>query len=368
MPLASLRLTVVLFALSLVLVLAGTLAQIDHDIWYVVKNYFRTYVAWIDFQVFLPRALDVPGGFYFPGGWLLGGAMGANLLAAHGLRFKVTAQGKTLGVGLGLLAAGIAFTWMAVQSGLDETVESELTPEFCNGLWHALRFALGAGSLGLGYALALNYRRSTQSSAWLWWLGAAACTLLLGLAGWLFTHPEAQLNASGLRILWQLIKAGGAGLVLLAGCYWTFGRRAGIVLLHGGIALLMFSELWTGLQAQESQMRITEGQTVTYAEDHRSVELAIVDKSDPNQDRITVVPQGMLFQAHQADNLLADPALPFSLRIKKHLPNATTRFLQPGETSLASRGLGLLKVAEAIPINTGVGQQQASTSRRSTPS
>ena len=34
-PLASLRLTVVLFAFSIVLVLAGTLAQVDHDIWYV---------------------------------------------------------------------------------------------------------------------------------------------------------------------------------------------------------------------------------------------------------------------------------------------------------------------------------------------
>ena len=85
---ASLRLTVVLFALSIVLVLAGTLAQVDHDIWYVVKGYFRTWLAWIDFQIFFPRAWDVPGGFYFPGGWLIGGALGLNLVAAHALRFK----------------------------------------------------------------------------------------------------------------------------------------------------------------------------------------------------------------------------------------------------------------------------------------
>jgi len=359
LPFASLRLTVILFALSLILVLAGTLAQIDHDIWYVVKNYFRTTIAWIHFQVFLPRAWDVSGGFYFPGGWLLGGLMGANLLAAHSMRFKVTAKGNTLAVGFGLLAAGIALTWMAVQSGLDDTVESELTPEFCNGLWHALRFALGAGALGLGYVLALNYRRLTQSgTAWLWWLGASACALLVGLAVWLFTHPEAQLDPSGLRILWQLIKAGAAGLVLLAGCHWTFGRRAGIVLLHGGIALLMFSELWTGLQAQESQMRITEGQTVTYAEDHRTVELAIVDKSDPKEDRVAVIPLEMLRKASESGKLLSDPALPFALRIVKHLPNATTRFLQPGEAPPASRGIGLLKLAEEIPIHTGVGQQQ----------
>jgi len=96
LPLASLRLTVVLFAISIVLVLAGTLAQIDHDIWYVVHNYFRTWFARIDFQVFFPRDWEIPGRFYFPGGWLIGAALGTNLVAAHALRFKVAAQGKTL--------------------------------------------------------------------------------------------------------------------------------------------------------------------------------------------------------------------------------------------------------------------------------
>ena len=359
LPLASLRLTAVLFALSLFLVLAGTLAQIDHEIWYVVKNYFRTWSAWIDFQVFFPRDMQLQGRFWFPGGWLLGAALGTNLLVAHALRFKVTAKGSSLTIGLGLLFAGIGLTWLVIQSGLDDTVESELSPKFCNGLWHAMRFALGAGTLGLGYVLALGYRRLTQSGAsWLWWLGAASCTILAGLVFWLFTHPEAQLDASGLRIMWQLIKSTGAGLVLLAGCSWVFGRRAGIVLLHGGVALLMFSELWTGQQAQESQMQITEGQTVSYAVDHRSTELAIVDRSDPQHDRVTVVPLEMLRNVGEGEHSFEDPALPFSLRLVKHLPNSRTRFLQPGENSLANRGAGLLKVAEEVPISTGVGQGQ----------
>ncbi|NOZ39825.1 MAG: cytochrome c biogenesis protein CcsA [Planctomycetes bacterium] len=359
LPLASLRLTVVLFALSLILVLAGTLAQIDHEIWYVVHNYFRAWFAWIDFQVFFPRDWKLPGGFWFPGGWLIGAALGTNLLLAHALRFKVAAKGSTLGIGFGMLFAGIGLTWMVIQSGLDDTVESELSPEFCNGLWHALRFALGAGTLGLGYALTLNYRRMAQSGTnWLWWLGAITGTILMGLTLWLFTHPEAQLDASGLRIMWQLIKSTAAGLVLLAGCYWVFGRRAGIVLLHGGVGLLMFSELWTGLHAQESQMRITEGQTVSYAVDQRSTELAIVDKSDPTQDRVTVVPLAMLLAASESDQTLDDPALPFLLRLVKHYPNSRTRFLQPGETSLANRGVGLLKVAEELGLNSGVGKQQ----------
>jgi hypothetical protein len=36
--LASLRLTVWLFALGIFIVLAGTLAQVDHDVWYVVNR------------------------------------------------------------------------------------------------------------------------------------------------------------------------------------------------------------------------------------------------------------------------------------------------------------------------------------------
>src|SRR5258707_11247778 len=84
MPLASLRLTVALFAMAIFLVFAGTLAQVDKDIWEVMNQYFRAWFAWIPLQVFFPQSffsgegLKVPGGIYFPGGWLIGGAMGVN--------------------------------------------------------------------------------------------------------------------------------------------------------------------------------------------------------------------------------------------------------------------------------------------------
>jgi hypothetical protein len=89
-PLASLRMTVVLFALSIVLVFCGTLAQIDAGIWTVVNTYFRTAYVWIPFQIFFPRTIEVPGAFLFPGGWLIGGLLLVNLLAAHTVRFKLS--------------------------------------------------------------------------------------------------------------------------------------------------------------------------------------------------------------------------------------------------------------------------------------
>src|SRR5439155_25712135 len=94
-PLASLRLAVVMFVLAIALVFLGTLAQVDEGIWTVLSKYFRTGIAWIPFQalvrfgqVFLgvsPEA-QVSGSFPFPGGWLIGGVLLVNLLAAHALR------------------------------------------------------------------------------------------------------------------------------------------------------------------------------------------------------------------------------------------------------------------------------------------
>ena len=69
-PLASLRLTVVLFALSIVLVLVGTLAQVEMDIWQVVHTYFRSWFCMVPLRLFVPRtwfpdAPAIPGAFPF---------------------------------------------------------------------------------------------------------------------------------------------------------------------------------------------------------------------------------------------------------------------------------------------------------------
>ena len=89
-PIASLRLTVFLFVLAFILVFTGTLAQVHAGIWTVVNTYFRSLIVWMPFQIFFPESVQVGGGFYFPGGWLIGGALLTNLLAAHLVRFKLS--------------------------------------------------------------------------------------------------------------------------------------------------------------------------------------------------------------------------------------------------------------------------------------
>ncbi len=357
--LASLRLTVVLLALSIFLVFAGTLAQIDHDIWHVVWEMFRAWWAPIDLQFFFPRTWDVSGTFPFPGGWLLGTALAINLFSAHAIRFKVTGRGRSLGIGWALIAAGGLVTYAVIQSGLSQTVESQLSPRFCNGLWHALRASLGTVALVYCYGLTISYQKSRQAAAeWMWWMAAGVALLLVGLVFWLFTHPEAQLDPAGLRILWQLIKGGAAGMVLLAGCRLVFGHRGGIVLLHSGIALLMFSELHTGLTAQEANMSLAEGQTVDYAEDMRSIELAIQDHSPQDKDHIVVVPAWMLIEAQQNGQIIDDGQLPIKLRVVEYYPNSKLRQLQPGETTLATQGLGKLRHVSPQPITSGTATSQ----------
>ena len=108
-PVASLKLTVSLFSMSIFLVFVGTLAQVDQDMWEIINNYFHSVLVWIPLQVFLPKTLfpnyqSVPGVFPFPGGLTLGGVLFVNLLAAHSVRFKSQATSIRLGIGLLVMA------------------------------------------------------------------------------------------------------------------------------------------------------------------------------------------------------------------------------------------------------------------------
>jgi ResB-like family len=90
--LASLKLTVALLAMSIVLVFCGTLAQLDHGIWAVVNSYFRSFFVLIPLLIFFPRTYHIPPSivFPFPGGWAIGSLLLVNLVAAHATRFKIS--------------------------------------------------------------------------------------------------------------------------------------------------------------------------------------------------------------------------------------------------------------------------------------
>ncbi|QDU34089.1 Cytochrome c biogenesis protein CcsA [Poriferisphaera corsica] len=121
--LASLKLTVLLFAMSIFLVVAGTLAQRFVGNWEVVNDYFRSLIVNIPIRDIMPDNSifsDSTFSFPFPGGALLGTLVLINLMAAFIATFKFNR--KRLGIlvihsGLVLLLAGeFATGILAVES------------------------------------------------------------------------------------------------------------------------------------------------------------------------------------------------------------------------------------------------------------
>lgn len=95
---SSLRLTVVLLSLCMILIFAATLLQVELGILEVQHLYFRSWIAWFDV---MPGDREFP--IPFPGGMLLGALLLFNLLAAHIRRFQFRWQKS----GLILVHAGI---------------------------------------------------------------------------------------------------------------------------------------------------------------------------------------------------------------------------------------------------------------------
>ena len=106
-------------------------------------------------------------------------------------------------------------------------------------------------------------------------LGSVGGLLTLTALWLLVAGDNAYPGDSGMRILWQLIQGGAAGLVLLVGCIMLFKKRGGVVLIHLGVGLMMFGQFWVARHDVEEQMTIKEGETVWSAERERDAAEAV---------------------------------------------------------------------------------------------
>src|SRR5258708_4468414 len=162
-PLTSLKLTVFCFACAMILVFLGTLDQVNIGVYEAENRYFKSF-----FLYFTPpgTTLKIP---WFPSGYLVGGLLLMNLIAAHLARFK--------------------FTW----------------------------------------------------------------------------------------------------------------KKAGILVLHTGVILLLLGQLFTSLFQVESQMRLDQGETKNYSLRYYQNELAVIDTSAPDSDQVNSVPDSQLYKNHKID-------------------------------------------------------------------
>ena len=184
--LADLRITVALFVLALLIVFWGTLAQVDLGGGTVVRTYFRSFFVWVPLKVVFFNSVNEKLPIPFPGGWLIGGAMLVNLLAAHAMRFKL---------------------------------------------------------------------------AW---------------------------------------------------------NRAGILIIHSGLIVIMVGEFITGVFAVEGQMHILIGQSANQVMELGTAEFVVIRALDVKQDEVIAVPKARL----KAGEVIDDPNLPFKIKITDFMVNS----------------------------------------------
>lgn len=140
-----------------------------------------------------------------------------------------------------------------------------------------------------------------------------------------------------------------ANLITAHATRFQFSRKKiGIILLHFGVILLLIGQLLTSLFARETQMRIDEGQTLGYSEAPRETELAVIDVTNPGYDQVVAIPEQVLARG----STIQQPTLPFTLKIRRFLPNsqlvmrAQDSSASPSE---ATNGVGVNIVVNEIP-------------------
>ena len=103
--------------------------------------------------------------------------------------------------------------------------------------------------------------------------------------------------------------------------YRTTWRKAGIILIHLGILVMLVGQLATDLFQVESHLRLAEGETKNYSESGLANELVIIDTTAPDQDHVMWFSERRVAREPE----LRHPSLPFTVRVRTYHRNATPR-------------------------------------------
>lgn len=108
--------------------------------------------------------------------------------------------------------------------------------------------------------------------------------------------------------------------------------KAGITLIHGGLALLIISGFATAYFQQEYYMWLNVGGRSNYIQSFHDVDLVFIDHTDPKEDLVVSIPSSRL----QPGATISNPALPFTVRTVQYYPNSQfyLRSQNPGAPGL----------------------------------
>ena len=95
-------------------------------------------------------------------------------------------------------------------------------------------------------------------------------------------------------------------------------RKFGIVLIHFGVVLLLLGQMLTDFLSQESLLHLRVGETRNYSEADRAFELAVLDTTDKDSDKVVAIPCSLLVRRGE----VSDPEMPFTVRVKTFYANS----------------------------------------------
>ncbi len=354
-PLASLKLTVCLLSLAVFAIWVITLEQTRAGIGTVKNRHFPDLFVHIPFQTFFPPAWfaklqNIPGGFYMPSGTLLLIMMIVNLLAAHLVRMRVSATGGRLGLGIVGLVIGLVFTWAVIY--FDPGLSTQATSKFYRGMWYLMQvglLGLVVGSITAIVTLGSNRRIEQVVLATFAFL--SMCVLIFVFV----MGDKAFISDSAMRILWQLLQATVAALLLLAGCIMVFKRKGGMVLIHFGIGMLMFNELYVTMTNVEQRMSLNEGQSSSTTMDIRNTELMVMHENAEGKHEIVTLPRDKFLK----EQTVSHRSLPFNIECLEYFPNSDLKNVVPGSENPATHGIGLFNYPQELAVSDGVSSNQS---------
>jgi len=262
---------------------------------------------------------------------LIGLLLMVNLLAAKTTRFHIHARGGRLVAGIGFLIAGAAVAAFIIVAGHSSDGLQGTPPISYPQLWAATLVGIAM----LGIAVGVSATRIPKSVIRTIGFVAAAiigCFVVYALA------TGFRIGDPGLRIVWQLAKGLGAGLILLVGCNLLFDKKGGNLLLHIGVALMMVGQFAFGDRQTEQRLNLVEGQSTNIFVNMDLVEMTFIETEGDNEN-VVAVPGSRLREAATTNQTITDPALPVDIRVLEFYDSSG--LVDVNSENLATTGLGL---------------------------
>lgn len=132
--------------------------------------------------------------------------------------------------------------------------------------------------------------------------------------------------------------------------------KIGIQLTHAGLIILLTGGVLTGLFSVSGYMPLAPGETKNYTEDSETVELAVMDETDPKVDQVTAIPQSILSQ----EDVIEHASLPFKIAVNRYYKNTQLEVRQgdaANQPAASDHGIGTRISIQELPPVTSVNDQ-----------